>query len=533
MMRRRRARVILAALLWVGAAGTDGMRSRAQGPPAVPAPSACPDPGRVLQGPVLTNGNIATGLSDAAPEPSDRPLPINLATALRLANARPVIIAAAQASVQVAAANWQRARVLWLPNFNVGAGYYRHDGATQGQSGNFYINSKDDFLAGGGVTGKIDSADAVFAPLAARQVLRARTIDVQTARNDALLATAEAYFNAQQARGTLAASMDVVAKSLDLGKRINTERLGAARPTDLHRARALLAEFEDAVSSAREQWTVASADLTQVLRLDPAAVVAPLEPPNLRVTLIPPDMPVDDLIPIGLTNRPELASQQALVQAALARIRQERLRPLMPSLILQGSPGPTSPGNYVMAGVFASGANGTGNPPLAREDVSVGLVWELQNLGLGNRASVRARRAEQQQLLVELFRIQDLVAGEVARAHGQLRSAAVRAATSERGLEEARLAYAGSIDELGKIDLQGDVGVVVRRAFEVIDALRSLSRAYNSYFLNTNDYNRAQFRLYRALGYPAQIVECERPTGPILPVDDNRPPQMAPVCAPR
>ena len=314
-------------------------------------------------------------------------MPINLATTLRLAGARPVIIAAAQASVQVAEAELAKANVLWLPSFNLGTGYYRHDGATQGQSGNLYINSKDDFFAGAGLTARVSAADALFEPLSARQVLRSREIDVQTARNDALLATAEAYFNVQQARGRLAATRDVVEKGLALSKAIDVMIAGLARQTDLHRAKALLATAEDDTTTAREQWGLASADLTRVLRLDPAAIVVPLEPPNLRVTLISPQVPVDDLIPIGLTARPELASQQALVQAALVRIRQERMRPLVPSLILQGSPGPSGPGGYLMGGVFASGANGAGNPSLARDDVSVGFVFgALRTLGFGNRA---------------------------------------------------------------------------------------------------------------------------------------------------
>ncbi len=533
-MDRRRGRTIVATLLAGCAAGFAASPAAAQKPRAVePLPSVpCPGDGGVLRGPVLSEGGAAARLPPAVPEPADKPLPIDLAAALRLAGARPIVIAAAQASVQVAAANLDRAKVLWLPSFNVGAGYYRHDGATQGQSGNFYVNTKDQFFAGAGLSAKVETADAIFAPLAARQVLRAREIDVQTARNDALLATAEAFFNVQQARGRLAATTDVVAKGLALRQAIDVERWTLSKPTDLHRARALLAEFEGAIETARGEWAVASADLTQVLRLDPATVVVPLEPPDLRVTLIAPDEPVDVLIPVGLTNRPELASQQALVQAALARIRQEHLRPLVPSLILQGSPGAVGPGGYLTAGVFGSGAHGAGNPWLARDDVSVGLVWELQNLGLGNRALVRERRAEQQQLLVELFRTQDLVAAEVARAHGQLRSAAARFTTAGQGLEEARLAYEGSLAELDKIDRAGAISVVIRRAFEVIDALRSLSRAYDTYFAAAGDYNRAQFRLYRALGYPAQIVACERPPGPVVPVDLTRPPQMAPVCNP-
>jgi outer membrane protein TolC len=459
-------------------------------------------------------------------------LPINLATALRLAGARPVIITAAQASVEVAAAELARAQVAWLPSVYVGAGYYRHDGATQGQSGNFYINSKDQFLAGGGLVARFATADALFEPLAARQVLRSREIDVQTARNDALLAVAEAYFNVQQARGRLAGAQDVVDKAQALGEKVRGLAQGLLDPADVHRARTLLAEVEESLIDAREQWQVASADLTQVLRLDPSAVVVPLEPPYLRVTLICPRERVDDLIPIGLTNRPELAAQQALVQAALVRIRQERVRPLVPSLVLEGGSDPAGPGNFLMGGVFGSGASGKGNPWMGREDVGVGLYWGLDNLGFGNRALVRERRAEQQQLLVELFRRQDLVAGAVARAHAGLASAAVRVDKAETGLREAHLAYSGSVEELGKITQVGDVRVLTRRAFEVVDALQALGRAYDTYFLSVNGYNRAQFRLYRALGYPAGILACERSLGEVRPVDTARPPQMAPVCAP-
>src|SRR5262249_11527499 len=55
-------------------------------------------------------------------------LPINLATALRLADARPLIVAAAQAGVWVGEAQLQRARVLWIPTLNIGFDYIRHDG---------------------------------------------------------------------------------------------------------------------------------------------------------------------------------------------------------------------------------------------------------------------------------------------------------------------------------------------------------------------------------------------------------------------
>jgi hypothetical protein len=54
--------------------------------------------------------------------------PINLATALRLSDALPLIVAAAQASVWVAEAQLTRAKVLCVPSIIVGADYIRHDG---------------------------------------------------------------------------------------------------------------------------------------------------------------------------------------------------------------------------------------------------------------------------------------------------------------------------------------------------------------------------------------------------------------------
>ena len=61
-------------------------------------------------------------------EPTDVRFPINLATALRLSDARPLIVAAAQASVWVAEAELTRAKVLWVPTLNIGFDYIRHDG---------------------------------------------------------------------------------------------------------------------------------------------------------------------------------------------------------------------------------------------------------------------------------------------------------------------------------------------------------------------------------------------------------------------
>jgi outer membrane protein TolC len=497
-----------------------------------PAPGSCTDPLGVLQGPVVTEGQLPPRLQPGQLQDTDLGLPINLATALRLADARPLVIAAAQASLRVSAAQFEQARVLWLPNVYVGASYYGHVGGGAGNSGELFSNTRENFLAGGGLTAVVATTDAIFAPLAARQVVRARTYDVQTARNDALESVAVAYFNVQQARGRLSGAEDAVVKSKELVNRVSGLTKDLAAPVEVNRARTQLDDLEQAVATAREQWRVASADLTRELRLAPGAVVVPLEMPYLQVTLVSPAELVDTLIPIGLTNRPELASQQALVQATLARLRQERLRPLFPSVVLLGDAVPAAPGGYLMGGVFGSDLNGHGNPWTGRFDPSVQVVWELRNLGLGNRALVRERRAETEQANIELFRIQDRVAAEVAQADAQMQSAATRIGRAEAGLKEAQINFAGNFRGISETSRFGDVLTLVIRPQEAVASLDQLARAYDNYFLAVNDYNRAQFRLFRAMGYPANLLSCERSPGPIQPVDTTRPIQMAPVCAP-
>ena len=93
---------------------------------------------------------------------------------------------------------------------------------------------------------------------------------------------------------------------------------GLAAPIEVQRAQTTLSELEQQTALARQDWRTSSATLTRVLRLNPAAVIIPLEPPQLQVTIIPLNRGLGDLIPSALSNRPELASQQSLVKASFA-----------------------------------------------------------------------------------------------------------------------------------------------------------------------------------------------------------------------
>src|SRR5262249_1673934 len=119
---------------------------------------------------------------------------------------------------------------------------------------------------------------------------------------------------------------------------------------------------------------------------------------------------------------------QAVIQAALARVRQEKVRPLVPNVALRGVAS-NVPG--LAGGYFGGGVNDFLGNFGARLSVDIQAVWEVQNLGFGNRAVVRGRAAEQRQALLQLLRTQDRVTAEVVQAHAQLRRAANRVKAAE------------------------------------------------------------------------------------------------------
>jgi hypothetical protein len=53
--------------------------------------------------------------------------------------------------------------------------------------------------------------------------------------------------------------------------------------------------------------------------------------------------------------------------------------------------------------------------------------------------------------------------------------------------------------------------IPIVRPQEAVASLQALAQAYTDYFTAVTDFNRAQFRLYRALGNPQGVVESSSP----------------------
>jgi outer membrane protein TolC len=496
---------------------------------ADPAASAAQPPGRQAgRGPArAANGPVAR-IKPAPLEDTDLCFPINLATALRLADARPLVVNAAQASVWVAEAQLTRAKVVWLPGINFGFDYIRHDGGGPDFNKGILTSVSTNFFYGGaGLYLNGNVTDMIFLPLAARQVLNAAHWNVQTAKNDALMATADAYFTVHQQRGMYAAALYTVERGHDLVAKISRLSTDLVPRFEVYRARNMVADLQQQATSAREAWRVSSAELTRVLRLDPRAVVMPLEDDHLQVTLIDPSRPLEDLLPAALLNRPEIASQRAMLRAAEANLRREKMRPLLPVIQVNGFQ--SAANGLIQGGIFGFGPNTSMNQWMGRDDMSFQVVWQLEGFGMGNLARIKQQRGAQSNATVAVFNAQDQVAAEVPEAHARLQSAAARVSQADRSLRAAIVAFNGNYEGLGQTSRFGDVLQLIFRPQEVVYALQLMKLSFDEYYTTVAEYNRAQFALFHALGYPASEATRMNLPGNLEPVELSRPAYLPPV----
>jgi outer membrane protein TolC len=444
--------------------------------------------------------------------------PIDLANVLRLAGARDLDIATARQQVLQSIGDLDVARGLWLPSLFTGPTYYRLDGQVQAINGQVMTVDRGSLFLGttaslansfpaappgsgfpplNGLSGVLRFSDAIYGTQTARRVMAANEAGVQVATNNALLAATEAYFDLQLAAGTLAIAREAAGNAEVLTGITETfARSGAGLEADHRRILTELRSRRRSIRLAVGQFEIASADLVRPLVLDPQIVVAPVEPAETVIRLVADDIPLDDLICRGLLNRPELARARELVQAAVLRFKQAKLRPFVPSLAMTYS-----------GGGFGGGTGSSFGSFNTRGDAALSLFWELNGLGLGDRGHIRIAEAQRHTADVDLVRVQAQVANDVVTAY-KARIAATEA------MGDAREAVTEAIEslELNLTNIRRGAGLPgATRPIEVLQPIQALAQARTDYLAAVLAYNRAQFRLFRALGQPPTLSPPSTP----------------------
>lgn len=146
--------------------------------PTIPRP--LPDaPGATAATPENLPLDIRSALGSQPTTGPQGALPVDLTSALRLAGATPLDIAAASARLRPASGLPLQAKAQKIPHLNGGFGYYRHDGHNRDLfTGKLFQEGSDAMLLGGGVAANYAIANAIFALLVAKSITCSRQIDV-------------------------------------------------------------------------------------------------------------------------------------------------------------------------------------------------------------------------------------------------------------------------------------------------------------------------------------------------------------------
>jgi outer membrane protein TolC len=309
---------------------------------------------------------------------------IDLTSALRLANEQNTELAIQLERVKQAEIGQNMAWYQWLPTVRAGFGSSDQDGLLQNTNGTVEkvdrSASSHGFglpTVGSGLSPQpglalaLDLAEGIFQPLAASQKLKAARAEETEARQNLALQVAGAYYELVQSKRMMAIAAEAADNAGNLAKVTGDfAEAGEGLQADADRAAVESLIQQNNLESARVRGTAASSRLVRLLRLNELVQLEPVDSMIVPLQLFPVEPQLDSLINKALTNRPELKRYEALVKAEEVALTQESWGLLIPKL------GATYSDTGYKGGPSGSVSNYTG-----RDESSVAIYWELENLG--------------------------------------------------------------------------------------------------------------------------------------------------------
>lgn len=434
--------------------------------------------------------------------------PIDLVSALRLADATNPQIAFVRERVQQALAQQQAARTLWLPAIRGGVTFSNHSGPLQDTAGKIIETNRNSLEAGSGafafgsgppmlpgVAFDFQLSDALFQPLAARRAVQSRSAATQAALNDVLFEVARSFVEMERSYADVAIAIETVANTRELSRITDAYfKSGTGLESDADRVRAELDLRLNDLLRSQELVHVTSARLARPLRLNQNLLLRPVDGYLVPLELMARETPLPDLLSAASASRPELAEINGMIGESNARAQRERFAPLLPTISIG-----TSYGGF--------GGSGGGNPYAFsdRTDVQAIAYWQLRNLGLGDQAARRDRESQLRQAYLRRQVIADLIAQEVTESLAQLQFRARQIDNAKSGVEVAIASFQRNLERI-----RGAQGLPI----EALQSVQALMQARREYARAVSDFNIAQFALQRATGNLVAIKDDAVETPP-------------------
>jgi outer membrane protein TolC len=260
---------------------------------------------------------------------------------------------------------------------------------------------------------------------------------------------------------------------------------GQGREGDANRARAEAYLKHVEVQEAESRVAESSAELCELLNLNPSTRLRTVGGPIAGINLFGPEEDLQALIRMAERRRPELASASAAIQQDAVRLRQEQTRPLFPLVSVGFSAGSFGGGSVLFPPKMGNFAG--------RNDFDVMALWSLQNLGVGNFATVSERRAVLNQSRSQRVKTLAEVRQEVIAGFGLLQGERIQIQITQRQLKDTEQGFR---EEFAR--LRGAEALPI----EVLNSVNQLGFARQEVIKAVTAFNQAQFRLLVATGIP-------------------------------
>lgn len=411
------------------------------------------------------------------------PQTVDLPTALRLAGANNLDVEIARAKADEARAAHASARSRFFPWLAPSVTIRRHDENIQNVEGRILDADKQSLAAAVTLNAQLDLGETYYQNLVAQQRVKASEAELAGRQREVTFRAAAAYFDLARARAAVIAAEEAARIGGRHAEQIAaTSEAGITFAGDAARVRAARERADLTLIRAKAEQRIAAARLAEVLRLDPAVELKPVDSDLAPLELGAPDDDLGGLISRALAARPELDAAAARLEGARAGHRASKNAPLIPTLGAQASVGGLGGGPAGSTLTRDYGYSG---------DYTIGLSWRVGPGGLldQNRQREAASRAQQAELEIE--KLKDLIRRQVVEQHTRLGSYGAQIDLARKALEAA--------DQTARLSRQRrETGVSA--ALEDLQAEDELARARRDYLATIADYNLAQYALRYVTG---------------------------------
>jgi outer membrane protein TolC len=420
--------------------------------------------------------NISAGPADT------NALPIDLPTALRLAGARNLDVQIARENLNEAEAKHKSAVSEFFPWVSPGVVYHRRDGVAQASpSGEISDANYQSYAPGVTAAAQLDFGNAIYATLAARQLVKASDQALETQRQAAALAAAQGYFDLVKARALVGVVNEAIQVSQNYQQQLHEAvAAGIAFKGDELRIQTQTEHYKITLQQSLAQQRTAAVRLAQVLHLDPTVDLVPLDTGLTSLAPSPTNAAMSALVAQALRDRPELKQSHALTEASREEKNGAVYGPLIPSL-----------GAQVFGGGLGGGPEGSSGTFDGMADYFVGLSWRVGPGGLFDSGRIKASKARLATTQLTQSKLKDAITSEVVDA-----LVAVNSTAEQIQLAEANLNTASETLQLTQQRKQSGVGIVL----EDIQAQQALTQARSDYITAIAEHDKAQYELNKAVG---------------------------------